>query len=331
MSAQSSKQLLTCMVPKEAPPTPEGIKKYRYTSNAEPGRRLCHAGLVDQKLPEAGHRYGRKCDKGETTQEVMKSDLPTALHEHMISGHRLEKEPLGRPVPLTYELPAKFKKKEHVFGKASIAKNEVREIAGDLICPPNPIIEPEQPKKPDVADMPMLQTIAPKKPFGEESVDLTSVQHCIEQDPLPSFFRRCRVNDGVTPNEPVKLKGRAADDWGTKECIQGGLVANEDPPESERLPAEHLPPVEFVYGCPSVKMLATVTDKVGKAEEVTGSVLMQPGTSQSTTKAWTSDRPIEELKDIFVDSVVNEATFNMLCEKAVKPLSITNICAAMKL
>ena len=101
--------------------TPEHVKKYRKTFNADPGARQKHFGTAYDPLPEEKHIYGKATYESDHVTEVIRgqdftkfTDYSMAIREGQYASSK--NEPLGTTLSRNYNLPTQVQDKNFDYG-----------------------------------------------------------------------------------------------------------------------------------------------------------------------------------------------------------------------
>jgi hypothetical protein len=129
-----------CLTFDERPQTPPEVRKYRRSTNLEPGKRFQHYGLADDynAMDLTDKIYG-KTDKEVPTSagDLLSHPKPSELERMAIMRAEMKyktnkREPLGRVPDRGIILPKKFTEEKEPFGEKSQASSQP---AKDLIFP----------------------------------------------------------------------------------------------------------------------------------------------------------------------------------------------------
>jgi len=134
-------QVEKCLTYEERPSTPPEIRKYRRSTNLEPGNRFKHPGLVDDyatmSLDEKIYGITESNTVRIGASDLINHELPSELER--INNAKAEKvykqqnrEPLGRIPDRGYQLPTKYTVGREAFG---IKSSSSLEPAKNLIFP----------------------------------------------------------------------------------------------------------------------------------------------------------------------------------------------------
>ena len=101
--------------------TPEHVKKYRKTFNADPGARQKHFGTAYDPLPEEHHIYGKATYESDHVNEVIRAQDFTKFTDYsnqICEGQyaSTKNEPLGTTLSRNYNLPTQVQDKNFDYG-----------------------------------------------------------------------------------------------------------------------------------------------------------------------------------------------------------------------
>ena len=101
--------------------TPEHVKKYRKTFNADPGARQKHFGTAFDPLPEEKHIYGKATYESDHVNEVIRAqdftkftDYSNQIREGAYASSK--NEPLGTTLSRNYNVPAQVQDPNFDYG-----------------------------------------------------------------------------------------------------------------------------------------------------------------------------------------------------------------------
>lgn len=127
-----------CFTTDERPSTPPEIRKFRRSTNLEPGRRFVHHGLADdfQEMALDKNVYGVMSDRGKNTAaDLLSHNQPNELQRiNMVKAEQVYKtatrEQLGKTVDRKVILPSKFTQGilniVHVVSQINLTKDIVQ-------------------------------------------------------------------------------------------------------------------------------------------------------------------------------------------------------------
>lgn len=118
----------------ERPPTPSEIKKYRKSWQQQPGLRLIHVGVSQDKPPhEAHHRHGIRTVAGDRVTDCMDQVPSSELREyHMEQKEALYRshirEPLGKGYSRGHVFPEQAQDPNFAFGQPSSSSESAKNL-----------------------------------------------------------------------------------------------------------------------------------------------------------------------------------------------------------
>jgi hypothetical protein len=130
-----------CLAGEERPSTPPSLRKYRRSTQLEPGRRFVHYGLADdlQTMDLPSKVFGGFTERGtNTAADLINHQRPTELERiNQLKAERIYKsttrEQLGRTVDRGNKLPNKFTEEGAPFGIGGT--RTISQAAKDVIFP----------------------------------------------------------------------------------------------------------------------------------------------------------------------------------------------------
>mmetsp|Transcript_33680 Transcript_33680/g.38289 ORF Transcript_33680/g.38289 Transcript_33680/m.38289 type:complete len:425 (-) Transcript_33680:161-1435(-) len=118
----------------QAPGTPDKIKKYRKSYNAEPGARVVHYGLAeDVKRVNPNQMYGKKTYGSDHVNQVIRPNNETGLADYFNERKESkyasnQREPLGKSMSRKYEFPGQVTSSNFAFGVANVESESAKEV-----------------------------------------------------------------------------------------------------------------------------------------------------------------------------------------------------------
>lgn len=121
----------------ERPLTPPHIARFRQSSNADPGAKQIHYGVVNDPRPPMSFTYGKKSFYSDHVNEILAPQQYNglALYDNQLKERHYaseKKEPLGHSMQRDYVYPEQVHQHEFRFGAQSL----ISENARVLIAPP---------------------------------------------------------------------------------------------------------------------------------------------------------------------------------------------------
>eukprot|EP00771_Trimastix_marina_P001076 gnl/Trimastix_PCT/2118.p1 GENE.gnl/Trimastix_PCT/2118~~gnl/Trimastix_PCT/2118.p1 ORF type:complete len:579 (+),score=164.77 gnl/Trimastix_PCT/2118:2028-3764(+) len=140
-SSDTAKQCIEPVEDPNRPHTPPEMRRYRQSSNYEPGKQIRHYGTYNDPLPPPGHTFGMTVDPGARASDLI-SPPPASAFQNRIAEmkeknyHSHVREPLATSFVRGHTLPSHI----DAFGKPT----QFSESAKELIAPPEQ--PPESPE-----------------------------------------------------------------------------------------------------------------------------------------------------------------------------------------
>jgi hypothetical protein len=118
---------------RDAPGTPEGIKKYRKSFQNQPGVKQVHPGMVGDNNRGIKHTYGKPTGGSEHVGHVIKAqnlsglaDYHNDLKEGKYASH--VREPLGQSYVRGHQLPPVVEDEKFKFGVPTVGSESAKDV-----------------------------------------------------------------------------------------------------------------------------------------------------------------------------------------------------------